>query len=181
MRVEHQIVEIQGRTENNRKEQNERSSIIESKIDNLHGQVQNLQIQAERTEDKIASCETSILNIKEFLATGDAVSLLQTPGKRSSDIQIMSMQKQIKYLQRLAESRISDESAHQITVLLGGMSSFDSEASAKQCRKQIFGVDDDIARRDVYKERFYRIRILQIRIRIIAQYIHQELSRKHDS
>ena len=83
IRVEHEIVEIQGRAEKQRKEQDERSSIIESNVDNLHSQVQILQMQAEKTEDKVIACETAILDIKEFLATRDAVSL-----QKSSDAKL---------------------------------------------------------------------------------------------
>ena len=86
MRVEHEIVERQGRAEKERKEQNERSSIIDSNVDNLHSQVQGLQMPTEKTEDKVIACETAILNIKNFLAAGDAASLQKSSGAKSPDI-----------------------------------------------------------------------------------------------
>ena len=43
-------------------------------------------MQAEKTEDKVIACETAILDIKEFLATKDAVSLQKSQGAKSPDI-----------------------------------------------------------------------------------------------
>ena len=77
---------MKGRVEKSRCEKDERASIIESNVDNLYGQVQNLQRQAEKAEDKIASCETCILDIKEFLSTGDISILSKGRGVESSNL-----------------------------------------------------------------------------------------------
>ena len=91
-----------------------------------------MQIQAEKTEDKVMACEISILDIKEFLATGDAASLVKTPGSKSADIQ--NLQDEVKFVREYCNRQMQSKNVLSMNdfgmniLLIGGLNGFDSKS-----------------------------------------------------
>eukprot|EP00973_Karenia_brevis_P042528 5887838-Karenia_brevis.AAC.1 len=91
-------------------EQNTRAEILESNVDTLYEQVKSLQKESEKIHDHLVDYDTSILDIKEFLATGDADILMHGSSQSShgGNPSIRKMQKEIADLQRVFQNRPSD-------------------------------------------------------------------------